>query len=121
LEELRAVLFDMDGVLLESYEAWFRVVNQAARHFNKPDIDRDRFKKGWGQGVDADLRDFFPGCTQAEIEGYYEEHLLDFGEHVRADADARTVLAGLRDENVLRGVITNTPTFLARDMLAGPR
>jgi len=118
LEELQAVLFDMDGVLLESYEAWFRVVNEAARHFKKPDIDRQRFKAGWGQGVDADLREFFPGCTQEQIERFYIDHLLDFGEHVRADADARATLVALRDDGVLRGVVTNTHPFLARDMLA---
>src|SRR5205085_577258 len=54
----------------------------------------------------------------------------DFGEHVRADPAARDTLIKLRGtavpgdlaaprrESVLRGVITNTPTFLARDMLA---
>lgn len=118
MHELQAVLFDMDGVLLESYEAWFSVVNAAARHFSKPDVSPDRFKAGWGQGVDADLRDFFPGCTQAQIERYYEDHLLDHGDQVRADVQARDVLCALRDAEVPRGVITNTPTFLARDMLA---
>lgn len=112
------MLFDMDGVLLESYEAWFLTVNAAARHFSKPDVSRERFKAAWGQGVDADLRDFFPGCTQAQIERYYEDHLLDHGDQVRADPQARDVLIALRDANVPRAVITNTPTFLARDMLA---
>jgi HAD superfamily hydrolase (TIGR01509 family) len=112
------VLFDMDGVLLESYEAWFQVVNAAARQFGKPEVSRERFQAGWGQGVDADLRDFFPGCTQAQIERYYEDHLLDHGDQVRADLQSRDVLIALRDANVPRAVITNTPTFLARDMLA---
>jgi len=112
------VLFDMDGVLLESKEAWFRVLQAAARHFNKTDIERSRFDASWGQGVDADVRDFFPGCTEEQIERFYEDHLLDFGEHVRADAEARSTLVALRDRELPRGVITNTPAFLARDMLA---
>lgn len=124
------MLFDMDGVLLESDEAWFRVLNAAARHFRKPDIERERFKASWGQGVEADVRDFFPGCALAEVERFYEDHLLDFGEHVRADPTARETLmklrgtnapgdaSGPRGDSVLRGVITNTPTFLARNMLA---
>jgi phosphoglycolate phosphatase len=130
LEELRAVLFDMDGVLLESNEAWFRVMNAAARHFRKPDIERERFAASFGQGIEADVRDFFPGCTVAEVERFYEDHLLDFGEHVRADPEARATLMALRGpsalgeaggprrDSVLRAVITNTPTFLARNMLA---
>ena len=90
------MLFDMDGVLLESDEAWFRVLNAAARHFRKPDIERERFKASWGQGVEADVRDFFPGCALAEVERFYEDHLLDFGEHVRADPTARETLMKLR-------------------------
>lgn len=118
MEELRAVLFDLDGVLVDSREAWFRVVNAAARHFRKSDVDRARFDAGWGQGVDADVRDFFPGCAQDEVERFYEDHLLDFADGIEADAEARATLVRLRDLKVPRGVVTNTPTFLARDILA---
>lgn len=118
MEAVRAVLFDLDGVLIDSYEAWFRVVNEAARHFRKPDVDRERFEAGWGQGIDADLKQFFPGCTAEQVESFYEAHLLDFGAQIRVEPDAREALRALRDGEVQRGVITNTPTFLARDLLA---
>ena len=112
------MLFDLDGVLVDSYEAWFRAVNAAARHFRKPEIDRERFKASWGQGTDADLEAFFPGCRLSDVERYYEDHLLDQAQEIRVDAEALDTLVQLRDAEILRGVITNTPTFLARDMLA---
>jgi len=112
------VLFDLDGVLVDSYEAWYRLANAAARHFRKPDVTPERFKAGWGQGIDADIRDFFPGCTQQQIESYYDDHLLDFGTHVRANPGARDLLVELRTAAKLRAVITNTPTPAARDVLA---
>ena len=118
MPELRAVLFDLDGVLVESQEAWFRLVNQAARHFCKPDVSRARFDAGWGQGIEADLRDFFPGCAAADLERFYAGHLLDFDAHMRVQPGARAVLCQLRDAALLRGVVTNTPTPLARDILA---
>jgi HAD superfamily hydrolase (TIGR01509 family) len=115
---VRAVLFDLDGVLVDSYEAWYQAVNAAARHFRKPEIDRERFKASWGQGTDADLETFFPGCRLEEVERFYEDHLLDHAQEIRVDAEAHDALAQLRDAEILRGVITNTPTFLARDVLA---
>jgi len=118
VESARAVLFDLDGVLVDSYEAWFRVVNATARNFRKPDVDRERFAAGWGQGIDADVRNFFPGCKEAEIEAFYESHLLDYGSEIKANPEAHETLILLRGSEVLRGVITNTPTFLARDVLA---
>lgn len=118
MEELRAVLFDLDGVLIDSYEAWFKLVNGAARHFRAPDIERERFQASWGQGIDADVRDFFPGQTAASIAAYYEDHLLDHAEAIRVAPDAHDVLRALRDTEIPCGVVTNTPTFLARDILA---
>lgn len=116
--DLRAVLFDLDGVLVDSYEAWFKVVCAAARHFRKPDIARGHFEKCWGQGLDADMREFFPGCHPQQVQAYYEDHLLDFDGDIRVDETAATTLERLRDADVLRGIVTNTPTDLARDILA---
>ena len=118
MESARAVLFDLDGVLVDSYEAWYRVVNAAARHFRKPDIDRERFAASWGQGLDADARSFFPGCGESEIAEFYESHLLDYGSEIQVDPGAHETLLRLRSDEVMRGVITNTPTFVARDLLA---
>jgi len=118
MQDLRAVLFDLDGVLIDSNEAWFQLVNAAALHFRKPEIARERFQAGWGQGIDTDLRDFFPGCSRQEIEAFYGEHLLDFGGSIVLEPGARETLMQLRDAGKLRGVVTNTPTSLARDLLA---
>jgi HAD superfamily hydrolase (TIGR01509 family) len=118
VEALRAVLFDLDGVLIDSYEAWFRVANGAARYFRKPDIDRERFQQSWGQSTEADLKEFFPGCTLEEVEAFYENRLLDFVNDVKVDPEAHATLVALRNAEILRGVVTNTPIFLARDLLA---
>ncbi len=52
---IRAVLFDLDGVLVDSYEVWFPLLNACARELGCPAIDRDRFRDAWGQGVQEDL------------------------------------------------------------------
>jgi len=113
-----AVLFDMDGVLVHSIVAWFRLVCLTAQHFCKPDITREQFDAGWGQGIAADLETFFVGCKAREIEDFYAAHLLDFTEHITVTEDALSTLQALHGLDLPCAVITNTPTGLARDILA---
>ena len=56
---IKAVLFDMDGVLVNSFEAWLSLVNATATHFGYPEIDRERFQRAYGQSTESDVKEFF--------------------------------------------------------------
>jgi HAD superfamily hydrolase (TIGR01509 family) len=114
----RAVLFDMDGVLIDSYEAWYLLMNDAARHLGYPAISREMFQKVWGQGPDLDVELFFTRHTVKQVESYYNLHFRDYTDRVRKNDHASTAFALLRDAGLGIGVITNTPTPIARDVLA---
>ncbi len=114
----RAVLFDMDGVLVESYEVWFHLINGATRDLGYASVSRETFHASWGQGVDADVRMFFPRHDASEIERYYTHHFRDHGAHLRIDPDAAPVLDELRRRGVRTAVITNTPHELAVEILS---
>jgi HAD superfamily hydrolase (TIGR01509 family) len=114
---VRGVLFDMDGVLVESYEVWFHLIDGAARDLGYPSVSRERFHASWGQGVDADVATFFPRHTAAEVESYYTRHFRDHGAHLRIDPHGVAVMAGLRERGVGVAVITNTPHDLALEIL----
>src|SRR5438105_4407538 len=62
-----AVLFDLDGVLVDTYEAWFSLMNAAVRDMGFPPVARERFRASWGQSTEADARDFFPGRAVEEV------------------------------------------------------
>ncbi len=113
----RAVLFDMDGVLVESYEVWFHLINGATRDLGYAPVSRESFHVSWGQGVDADVRMFFPRHDASEIERYYTRHFRDHGAHLRIDRDAAIVFHELRRRGVRTAVITNTPHDLAVEIL----
>ena len=51
----RAILFDMDGVLVRSFEVWFRVVEEAGRRFRGRAITRGEFTPTFGQGTADDV------------------------------------------------------------------
>lgn len=110
---IRAVLFDMDGVLLESKEAWFQVLNAAALRFGYPPISRERFEPTWGQGVDKDVEIFFPSVGETALEEYYFHHFRDQSKHMSVHPRAAEILDSLPPQGIRTAVITNTPSRLA--------
>lgn len=115
---VRAVLWDLDGVLIDSYEVWFHLLNETSRVFGGVAISREVMRDGWGQGIAADVERFFPHKTVAETEAYYNAHFMEHARHLRVDPDACAVTAELRRRGFRQTVITNTPSPLAREILA---
>ena len=111
-----AVLFDLDGVLVDSYEAWFQTVRGTARGFGLPDIPRERFAGTWGQGISADL-DLFPGRTYDEVAAAYEREMPAQHATVVVNPEARVTLLALRARGIPRACVTNTQVVLARAVL----
>ena len=115
---VKAVLFDMDGVLVFSEDAWFAVYNETLVGFGHPPVTRAAFDAIYGNGAAADRDLYMPERTVEEIEAAYarlfEEHL---GE-IRPNAEAPGVLGELRRRGIRTAVATNTTAPLARRILA---
>ena len=112
------MLWDLDGVLIDSYEVWFHLLNDTARAFGVAGVSRAVMREGWGQGVEADVRRFFPHKTVVEIEAFYHAHFMDHAAHLRVDPEARAVIDTLRERGRRQALITNTPSPLARRILS---
>lgn len=113
-----AVLFDLDGVLIESRDAWYHVLVAAARAFGHPAMPRETFDANFGQGIEEDMK-FFPGCSVAELEAYLEAHFLDHVDRVVVNADAAPVLQALAQRGAKTAIVTNTQTALAKETVRG--
>jgi phosphoglycolate phosphatase len=116
---VRAVLFDLDGVLVDSYDAWFAVVNDAAAGFGHPPVTRERFASLWGQGIAADVRNLYPGRTVREVEAAYASAMPRHATSLRVNPEGRLVLERLRDAGRVLALVTNTQTDLARAVVSG--
>jgi phosphoglycolate phosphatase/AHBA synthesis associated protein len=114
-----AVLFDLDGVLIDSRDAWYHLLCAAARDLGYRAIQRDVFDACFGQGIEADVERFFPRATTAELEAYFDAHFLEHVRHVLVDPDAAPVMQALAQRGIAHAIVTNTTSALARETVRG--
>jgi len=113
----RGVLFDMDGVLVFSTEAWFGVYNDTLSHFGHPRIGREEFLGIFGNGTRADRAAYMPERTVEEIDGAYRRFFAGRLGDVALNREAPDVLRRLRERGVRTSLATNTHRALAEAIL----
>ena len=115
---LAAVLFDLDGVLIDSRDAWYHLLCAASRHFGHPPMERAEFDACFGQGIEEDVKRF-PGLTIGDLSAYFDAHFLDHARHVLVNPDAAPVLQALGQRGIAHAVVTNTQSALAKETVRG--
>ncbi len=120
---LRAVLFDLDGVLVDSYALWFQLQNQAARELGYPPITEARYRAGWGQSTRDDRDMFFPHHDVQDVEAFYGAHYFEHLDHLVVPPGVPEVYARLGELGIRSAVCTNTQASLAAEIVrrAGAR
>ncbi len=114
---LEAVLFDLDGVLVDSKEAWYLAVAEAGVRFRGRPITREEFDPTFGQGTEADIPLFGLDCTTAQLDRFYEEEFVRHLEAVEIDASAKKVLTELKRRGLKLAVVTNSVGVVAHAAL----
>ncbi|MCA9664501.1 MAG: HAD family hydrolase [Myxococcales bacterium] len=116
---LRGVLFDLDGVLIDSSRAWHRVINRGRERLGyAPPISWQAFIATFGQSVERDRDDFFARHSVEQVDALFDELMCDELDAIALDPLAHTVLDALAERGLARAVVTNTPLALARRVLA---
>ena len=114
----RAVLFDLDGVLVRSAETWFRVLEGAGQRFRGRPVTREEFAPTFGQGTAADVRVFGFHCSVAELDAFYHQHFARCADSMWVNPEAAPLLAELERRGLLLALVTNSVTPLAEEILA---
>jgi phosphoglycolate phosphatase len=112
------MLFDMDGVLLFSEDAWFSVYNDTLTLFGHAPIDRASFDAIYGNGTEADRDTYMPERSLEEIDAAYARFFEERLGEARVNPEALPVLRELRARGVASAVATNTNRRLATRLLA---
>jgi len=114
----RAVLFDLDGTLVDSYAALADAVNFARRQHGLADLTTDNIREFVGEGLEMLMERAFGGdvpdtATEA-FESRYDEVCC---EQSRVLSDVEPTLRALSGLNVSMAVCTNKPTAFSRKIL----
>jgi phosphoglycolate phosphatase len=110
-----ALLFDLDGVLVDTYEVWFLLLNDVARRHGYPPVLREDYRQTWGQGIEVDVKRFYPRHDVPGIRAEYAKYYGDHLSHLKVMEGAR---AWLEADPRPKAVITNSPTALAERALS---
>ena len=115
--ELKAVLFDLDGVIIDSFEAWFHVFNHVRRDFKLKEVSRENFKKHtWGTSASHDLK-YFKNTSLDELRDIYKKTMLKYIHKVILMPDAEKVLKTIKKNKIKIGLVTNSFSSLVTKVL----
>jgi HAD superfamily hydrolase (TIGR01509 family) len=108
-----AIFFDMDGVLVDSLDSWWKALNSALQKFKHKEITRDEFiKMYWGHDLRANLERLELNPEVAQFCNVtYENHI----DYISIYPDTTRTLSQLTSYK--KAIITNTPADCARQIL----
>jgi phosphoglycolate phosphatase len=114
---LKAVIFDMDGVLVDSHSAWFSMFNSALEHFENKTISKEEFDKNvWAKNFKVTAKAYFH-AEKMDIFDYFDSIKETFISESKLFEDTASTLENLKSGHLKLIVATNTRYKLAKELL----
>jgi HAD superfamily hydrolase (TIGR01549 family) len=113
---LKAVLFDMDGVLVDSHQTWFERFNASLKHFGFNEITVEEFDKHvWAVSFQENALNYFPGITLDQILDFYNETFDKF--KVKKIESVDEILKKLKNNKIKIGLTSNSQSKIVKKIL----
>lgn len=116
-KEVKAVLFDLDGVLVDSFEAWYYTFNDSLKQFGCVKLSKTEFSKQWGSPIEEDIKRNFIGKTVKEVKDAHNLNFKKRKKFVKLFAQSKNTLQKLKKKKVKLGLITNSTRFIVFTIL----
>ena len=107
-KRLKAILFDLDGVLINSFESWYQAFSAMLRAYGKGEASREMFKEHcWGPDLEHTLTTF---NLSKEAGLFCITEQMKLVELIELYPGVEEVLSCVKTDYKLKtGLVTNTP------------
>ena len=114
----RAVLFDLDGTMIDSFTAIAASVNHVRALYELPPLGVAEVTRHVGRGPALLLRDTVgQGDEAANVEAYRTHHPTVYREMTRLLPGAKEALHALKRQGRMTGICSNKPIAFTRDLV----
>lgn len=114
--EIKAVLFDLDGVLVDSIDAWHRTYNDILRHFQASPVPKSEFRNIFGNTIEANVK-MMVNISAKEANRLAIRYFKKNVSRIRIFPQTKNVLERLSSSKVKTALITNTPKAILSSVL----
>ncbi|MGE8214165.1 phosphoglycolate phosphatase [Stenotrophomonas sp.] len=116
-----AVLFDLDGTLLDSAPDFVVTANRMLQARGMPEVSLEQLRPAVSKGARAMLAVAFPQMGESERQALVPEFLEIYealiGQYATLFDGVETMLQALEEAGTTWGIVTNKPEYLARLIL----
>lgn len=108
-----AILFDMDGVLVDSLDSWWKSLNAALKNYGEEEITRKEFiEKYWGNELQENLKKL---GVNKKVGVFCNNIYKDYLDEIKLFKGTKKTLKKL--DSYPKAIITNTPRKCAIQIL----
>jgi phosphoglycolate phosphatase-like HAD superfamily hydrolase len=118
LSAVRALIFDLDGTLVDSYAAIAESLNHARNAFGLPPLPAREVRRAVGRGLDHLVADLVgPDRVEAGVELFRERYAQVYAEKTVALPRSRSTLRRLHRRGYRMAVASNKPARFGEPIL----
>ena len=118
MKNIKLIIFDLDGTLLDAYGAIIESFNYTMHKVNSPQRDNLTIRRAVGWGDENLLRPFVEGKDlKSALKIYRLHHKASLIRHARLFPGARNLLETLRSKGYKLAVASNRPTKFSRILI----